>query len=506
MDKQAFIEKYAPMAIEQQQRYGIPASVTLAQAAYESGWGESDWARKDNNFFGIHATKGWINSGKPTAWHNDNGMVRSCVYESVDASFEHHSKFLKENQRYSACFKLDPTDHRGWAYGICRAGYAERPKDDPDRYAKTIETIIRENGLEKYDQMGLSPMKRVDHQVTQPWGEGQSRWSMPLDTVTGSLIMTSDIGHRETGISGASTEHNGLDLRAKYVPVLATEMNGRVIKAENDGNSKSGKHVIVEYERDGHKFTVSYCHLSKVDVKEGDTVGAGQTLGVSGNSSYRDYTKEKSLDPHLHLTVRRDGEIYDPKKYLAEIAVKGGLDTALVRKGGNGEDLLAQYKKDFTPDDPQQQSQDAQEARGDLARNDQQELSREEKLMEALKGLDDIINSDNPADWMSWLTKKGGDLGLGGSGDLIGDLVGSMLGLAITLPALLGEGGDELAEAGEKPVSAEITPEDQKAIDRTKAQGIDPKDAVLMTQTNAEAELTNLAQQETQQQQITVRG
>ena len=58
--EQSFFEKYAPLAMEQQQKYGIPASVTLAQAALESGWGESQLTREDKNFFGIHAVPAWI--------------------------------------------------------------------------------------------------------------------------------------------------------------------------------------------------------------------------------------------------------------------------------------------------------------------------------------------------------------------------------------------------------------------------------------------------------------
>lgn len=504
MSNQEFIEKYAPMAIEQQQKYGIPASITLAQMALESGWGKDRAITEGNNAFCVKGTY----NGQYILISDDAHNEKFKAYPSLEASFEDHSKVLM-GKHYAHCRSLDSTDYKGWAYGLQSGAstggkYATNPN-----YSKLLISVIEEYGLAKYDKMGLSPMQRVDHQVTQPWGQGQPRWSMPLDTVTGSLIMTSDIGHRETGISGASTEHNGLDLRAKYVPVLATEMNGKVIKAENDGNSKSGKHVVVEYERDGHKFTVSYCHLSKIDVKEGDTVSAGQTLGVSGNSSYRDYTKEKSLDPHLHLTVRRDGEIYDPKKYLAEIAVKGGLDTTLIKKGGNGEDMLAQYKKDFTPDDPQKQSQDAQEAKGDLARNEQKELSKEEKLMEALQGLDDIIDSDNPADWMSWLSKKGGDLGLGGSGDLIGDLIGMMISAAMTLPALMALGNgekEELAQNEEKPASAEITPEDQKIINRSRQEGVDPGKAKMLAQSATEAGLTANDIEQSQQQQITMRG
>ena len=64
--KAEFFEKYAAAAIEEQKRYGIPASVTLAQMAVESGYGESSLARQDNNYFGIKASDKWIKAGKPS--------------------------------------------------------------------------------------------------------------------------------------------------------------------------------------------------------------------------------------------------------------------------------------------------------------------------------------------------------------------------------------------------------------------------------------------------------
>ena len=53
LDKQAFYSQYAQVAIEQQKRYGIPASITLAQMGLESGFGTSTPARRSYNFFGV---------------------------------------------------------------------------------------------------------------------------------------------------------------------------------------------------------------------------------------------------------------------------------------------------------------------------------------------------------------------------------------------------------------------------------------------------------------------
>lgn len=56
-DKQKFIDKYKEIAIQQQLKYGIPASITLAQAILESSYGTSKQAKECKNFFGVKKEK-----------------------------------------------------------------------------------------------------------------------------------------------------------------------------------------------------------------------------------------------------------------------------------------------------------------------------------------------------------------------------------------------------------------------------------------------------------------
>ncbi len=100
---------------------GIPASITLAQGCLESGNGNSTLATKANNHFGIKC-HGW--KGKSIKHTDDAPDECFRSYDSAEASFRDHSDFLRYRDRYATLFNLDPTDYKGWAYGLQKAGYA----------------------------------------------------------------------------------------------------------------------------------------------------------------------------------------------------------------------------------------------------------------------------------------------------------------------------------------------------------------------------------------------
>jgi LysM repeat protein len=140
-----YIDQYKDMAIEQMNKYKIPASITLAQGLFESGAGMSELARNGNNHFGIKCGASWTG---PTVYHNDDAP-NECfrAYSNARDSYEDHSQFLQRNQRYRALFSLDITDYRGWAIGLKKAGYATDPS-----YANRLIAIIEEYQLYKYDR------------------------------------------------------------------------------------------------------------------------------------------------------------------------------------------------------------------------------------------------------------------------------------------------------------------------------------------------------------------
>ncbi len=141
-----YIEKYEEIAINEMNKYDIPASITLAQGILESGNGNSRLATKANNHFGIKCHKGW--TGK--TFHMDDDEENECFrkYKDPFTSYKDHSKFLSTRGRYAFLFELDITDYKGWANGLKKAGYATNPK-----YPQLLIKIIEDNGLFEYDKL-----------------------------------------------------------------------------------------------------------------------------------------------------------------------------------------------------------------------------------------------------------------------------------------------------------------------------------------------------------------
>ena len=88
-----YAARYADEAKEQMRRYGIPASITLAQAILESRNGESELARKENNHFGIKATSSWLkNGGAYGVYTDDKPNEKFCKYRSEEHTSELQSQ------------------------------------------------------------------------------------------------------------------------------------------------------------------------------------------------------------------------------------------------------------------------------------------------------------------------------------------------------------------------------------------------------------------------------
>lgn len=143
--KEEYINRYKSIAIDHMERYGIPASITMAQGILESDSGNSNLARKSNNHFGIKCKKDWTGE---RVYHTDDAP-NECFrkYDSVEDSYLDHAEFLDNSPRYDSLFAYSSTDYKSWARGLKAAGYATA-KD----YAQRLIRLIEDNKLYLLDQ------------------------------------------------------------------------------------------------------------------------------------------------------------------------------------------------------------------------------------------------------------------------------------------------------------------------------------------------------------------
>ena len=142
----AYVERFSKVAQTEMDKFGIPASITLAQGLLESNVGASRLATRNNNHFGIKCFSRKCRKGHCSNFTDDSHKDFFRKYKSAWESYRAHSKLLTA-KRYSKLYKLKKTDYKGWAKGLKKAGYATDPK-----YAEKIIALIDDLQLHQYDK------------------------------------------------------------------------------------------------------------------------------------------------------------------------------------------------------------------------------------------------------------------------------------------------------------------------------------------------------------------
>ncbi len=141
---EAYIAKYSSIAIEEMNRYNIPASITLAQGILESGSGESRLATEGNNHFGIKCHDNW--NGETIIEDDDEKGECFRKYSKAVDSYRDHSLFLTQRERYLFLFEYKNTEYKKWAEGLKKAGYATNPE-----YPTLLINLIEKYDLSRFD-------------------------------------------------------------------------------------------------------------------------------------------------------------------------------------------------------------------------------------------------------------------------------------------------------------------------------------------------------------------
>ena len=142
--------------------------------------------------------------------------------------------------------------------------------------------------------------------------------SMPLD----KMKVTSQYGMRQHPIYHKRMSHNGIDLSVPVGTKVYAMMDGVVKRVGYDG--RSGNFVVIDH----GDYQVCYCHLSKILVKTGDHVRAGQITSLSGNTG-------ASTGAHLHYGLRdKNGNWCNPKVLLDVVDQTRKTVLELIREHG----------------------------------------------------------------------------------------------------------------------------------------------------------------------------
>jgi len=141
-----YVQRFAKVAQIEQEKFGIPASIKLAQGVLESQAGKSPLATQNNNHFGIKCFSRKCRKGHCRNFKDDSHKDFFRIYPSAWESYRNHSLLLKNEERYQALFNHPTDDYRSWAYGLAKAGYAT-----DKQYADKLIGLIEALGLDQYD-------------------------------------------------------------------------------------------------------------------------------------------------------------------------------------------------------------------------------------------------------------------------------------------------------------------------------------------------------------------
>lgn len=138
--KEDHLQRFAKVAVAEQEKFGIPASVLLGCALLNSTAGTYAPAEQLNNYFALPCGDAWTGASAES-----NG---SCFrqYESAWASFRDHSQYLTTG-RFADLRAAAGTHYQQWAQELDRRDYSAQPD-----FARQLVQVIEAYGLAELDR------------------------------------------------------------------------------------------------------------------------------------------------------------------------------------------------------------------------------------------------------------------------------------------------------------------------------------------------------------------
>lgn len=329
-----YIDMHKELAIREMKRMGVPAAITLAQGLLETENGNSELLKKSNNHFGIKCKSSWTAAGVS----HDDDAPGECfrTYKDAEASYRDHSNYLRGQDRYSFLFKLDPTDYKGWAYGLKKAGYATNPK-----YPAILIKYIEDNNLEQYTLLAVKDIPRFDASKYKDDPVEKATDEITAGTIkVGPADKMSEVGSRLT-VNGSTAIYAE---KGKSLLAIATENNINLAKLleyndlEKDGllekdqlifldkKSKEGKEDYYVVQRNetlydvAQKNGIRLQNLYELNNLKEDNVSAGTRLRLRYDAPVQAEASTDKMIQKVHEVQPKEGLYAISKKYGVTVA------------------------------------------------------------------------------------------------------------------------------------------------------------------------------------------
>ncbi|UBH13599.1 peptidoglycan DD-metalloendopeptidase family protein [Macrococcus armenti] len=286
------LEGKADEIIKIAKKYDIPPTLFFAIIASESEWGKGANATKQKNPLSVMG----------------NGTIHDNYFDSIEEGLEVGAKNLK-------------------------TGYIDEGLNTPEKigpkYAPTVGAVNDPTGMNNnWIPTVKSIMKSLGGSDVKCTSKGGKLSVKDI----GSPVDPKLLSRKSCGI-GDYSGHPGIDIAIDIGTPIYAISDGKVIQAVDGftiggldfGLKDKANHVVVVDKKNPNLF-MGYWHLKTggVKVKKGDTVKAGQQIGLSGNTGF-------SSGPHLHLHVLKDN-VYDISHavdWYSELAKKYNVKSSL---------------------------------------------------------------------------------------------------------------------------------------------------------------------------------
>ena len=249
---------------------------------------------------------GWVAKAKLAS---DNGVLEPYQFAAYEQALMYADKdengSLKQSEVAAAINTISGLSQTQKAYLWQSQNKSWKPNKNPFGSA----TVYWPEAKEKDNSVEAKVDKRIGGMQAS---QKTSSAGFVNPTTASNSVVTSGYGGRnapKTSGGYGSSNHDGIDIGGTGGNLNGQAADsiggGKVAEVGYDENGY-GNYVVVDH---GNGYTSLYGHLQKATVKQGETVSAGQQVGVIGSTG-------NSSGPHLHLRVRKNGQSIDPRTVI----------------------------------------------------------------------------------------------------------------------------------------------------------------------------------------------